>query len=109
MSHDKDDDLIIDSSGSVYADIGLTLSEDDSLKISIARAISEVIQSGNYTQEAAAKVMGLDQPKVSKLLRGRLKEFRAQRLIECLLKLGFDIELRVQKSVDKRGKVRLVA
>ena len=54
--------------------------------------------------------MGIDQPKVSKLLRGRLKEFSVERLMLFLNLLGYDIEVRVQKAAtQKRGRVRLVA
>jgi predicted XRE-type DNA-binding protein len=107
---DADESAVIDSTGDVFKDLGLEMSEEDLLKVVIARAISRVIVGGGYTQKKAAQIMGLDQPKVSKLLRGRLKEFSADRLIDCLLALGYDIEVKYKKSrASDRGKIRLVA
>lgn len=54
--------------------------------------------------------MHTDQPKVSKLLRGRLKEFSSKWLIERLLLLGYDMEIGVKKSVSReRGRINLAA
>jgi predicted XRE-type DNA-binding protein len=110
MSAEHDEKLIVDGTGDVFADLGLQISEDDMLKIVIARAISRIVLGREYTQAEAAKIMGLDQPKVSKLLRGRLKEFSAERLIDCLLQLGYDIEVKYRKAARKqRGQIKLVA
>jgi predicted XRE-type DNA-binding protein len=110
MSTEHDEAAIVDGTGDVFADLGLQMSEDDMLKIVIARAISRIVLSGRYTQNEAAGIMGLDQPKVSKLLRGRLKEFSAERLIDCLLQLGYDIEVKYKKaSRRQKGRIRLVA
>jgi predicted XRE-type DNA-binding protein len=54
----------------VFADLGSNMSDDDMLKVYIARMITRVVQDGGYNQTEAGKIMGLDQPKVSKLLRG---------------------------------------
>jgi predicted XRE-type DNA-binding protein len=108
--HDNTEDVVIESScGNVFADIGIELSESDMLKVSIAHAISDILQDGEYTQAQAAEIMGIDQPKVSKLMRGRLKEFKADRLMEYLMLLGYDLEVKYRKSKSKRGKVKLVA
>jgi phage-related protein/predicted XRE-type DNA-binding protein len=111
MSTDDDTEhVVFDSSGDVFADIGLQLSEQDMLKVSIASAISHIINTAGCTQAKAAEIMNLDQPKVSKLLRGRLKEFSSERLIECLLLLGYDLELHLHKTPRReRGRVRLMA
>lgn len=104
------DDTVIASTGNVFADLGIEMPEDDMLKVNIAHAITNVIQSGGYTQEKAAKIMGIDQPKVSKLLRGRLSEFGVEWLMLRLLLLGYDIEFRVKKTrSQKRGRIKLVA
>jgi predicted XRE-type DNA-binding protein len=108
-TNDNTENVVIDSSGDVFADLGLHLSEQDTLKVIIAHAITSVVQDGAYTQAEAATIMGIDQPKVSKLMRGRLKEFTADRLVECFLLLGYDIQLAYRKSSTKKGKVRLVA
>jgi len=112
MSTERNTDelAVVESTGNVFADLGLEMSEEDILKVVIARAISRVIQGGSYTQARAGEIMGLDQPKVSKLLRGRLKEFSADRLIECLLALGYDVEVKYKKARARdRGRIKLVA
>ncbi len=107
---DNTENMVIDSSGDVFADIGIKLSEQDALKVDIASAISNTVNTGGYTQAKAAQIMGLDQPKVSRLLRGRLKEFSAARLIGCLLALGYDLELHLHKTPRRqRGRIRLMA
>jgi predicted XRE-type DNA-binding protein len=104
------DDTVSDSSGNVFADLGLDMSEDDMLKVVVARAISNVVQNGRYTQAKAAGIMRIDQPKVSKLLRGRLDEFSVEWLMDRLLLLGYDIEFRARKSRSReRGQIRFVA
>jgi predicted XRE-type DNA-binding protein len=104
------DDAIVDGTGDVFADLGLQVTEDDMLKLVIARAISRIVVGGGYTQSEAAKIMGLDQPKVSKLLRGRLKDFSAERLIDCLLQMGYDIEVKYKKTGRRqRGRIKLIA
>lgn len=103
------EDTILESSGNVFADLGLEKSEDDMLKVCIAGMITRIIRKGHYTQTEVAKIMGIDQPKVSKLLRGRLKEFKSDRLVNCLLQLGYDLELKAKKSSTTRGRIREIA
>lgn len=106
---DSNKDVVIDSKGDVFADLGLNLSDEDLLKVKIARVISNVVQSGGYTQAQLAGIIGSDQPKVSRLLRGRLKEFSVERMMQYLMLLGYDIEVRFPKTAaDERGKVRVV-
>lgn len=103
------ENTVLESSGNVFADLGLEMSEDDMLKVHIAGIITRVVQDGGYRQSEVANIVGLDQPKVSKLLRGRLKEFKAERLVNCLLQLGYDLELKVRKSETARGRIREIA
>jgi len=111
MNSDRtSDETVIEGSGNVFADLGLQLSDDDMLKVVIARAITRIVQAGGYTQGCAAEIMHTDQPKVSKLLRGRLKDFSSKWLIERLLLLGYDMEIKVKKSVSRqRGRINLAA
>ena len=110
MSERNDDETVLEGSGNVFADLVLQMSDDDMLKVVIARAITRIVHAGRYTQKAAAEIMHTDQPKVSKLLRGRLKEFSSKWLIERLLLLGYDMEIGVKKSVSReRGRINLAA
>jgi predicted XRE-type DNA-binding protein len=102
--------MIDEGSGNVFKDLGLDLSETDLLKVHLALAINRTIQKRGLTQAAAAKKMGIDQAKVSKIVRGRLEDFSQERLIKFLLDLGRDVELRVSERYrSERGQFRIRA
>ncbi|MEA5502662.1 helix-turn-helix transcriptional regulator [Halotia wernerae UHCC 0503] len=90
------------SSGNVFADLGLANSEDRLIKAGLARKISEIIASRNLTQVQAAEVLGIDQPKISALIRGKLKDFSIERLIKFLNVLGSDVEITVKPKPENR-------
>ena len=71
---------VTDSSGNVFADLNLPSTEEDMLKVQIARAISNTIEKRGLTQSDAAAKLGTDQAKISAITRGRLKEFKIDRL-----------------------------
>ncbi len=79
------------SSGNVFADLGLPHCEVEMLKIGMAMAISKTIQKRGLTQAQAAKIVGTDQAKMSALMRGVLKGFTVERLMGFLVRLGRDI------------------
>lgn len=83
-------------SGNVFADLGLPDPEEALAKARLAQAISETIERRVLTQEEAAKIMGLDQPKVSAIVRGRLTGFTQDRLTRCVLALGNDVEITIR-------------
>lgn len=109
MTERNDDETVLEGSGNVFADLGLQMSDDDMLKVVIARAITRIVQTGGYTQKAAAEIMRTDQPKVSRLLRGRLKTFGSKWLMERLLLLGYDLEINVRKASGQRGRIKAAA
>ncbi|MGH7718542.1 MAG: helix-turn-helix domain-containing protein [Gemmatimonadaceae bacterium] len=77
----------------------------------LAHAISRVIKERGLTQRAAAVLMGIDQPKVSHVLRGRLADFSTERLIGFLTGLGCDVEIvvKVPPRSRKRGRLHVAA
>lgn len=83
------------SSGNVFADLGLANSEELLVKAELVRQISHLITARNLTQTEAAKLLGVDQPKISALLHGRLSGFSTERLFRFLNALGSDVEIRV--------------
>ena len=89
-------------SGNAFADIGVANPEEALAKSRLAQEIAALIEAAGLTQTAAAKVLGVDQPKVSNLVRGRLKDFSMSRLFEFLNKLGQDIEISVRPAARKR-------
>lgn len=80
-------------SGNVYADFGFSNPEEAKTKAELAMLITSIIKEKNLNQEQAAKLIGIDQPKVSKITRGLLSEFTIERLMRFVLCLGFDIEI----------------
>lgn len=81
------------SSGNVYADFGFSNPEEAKAKADLAMLITEIIKERDLTQQQAADLMNIDQPKVSKIIRGLLSEFSIERLLKFVLALGFDIEI----------------
>src|SRR5436189_1679333 len=68
------------SSGNVFADLGLPDAKELLVKSQLAVRIAELIERKSWNQTETARRIGLDQPKVSNLLRGRLDGFSADRL-----------------------------
>jgi predicted XRE-type DNA-binding protein len=91
-----------ESSGNVFADLGLPNAEELRAKADLAFEISRTIDERELTQAEAAEILGVDQPKVSALVRGRLSGFSMERLYRFLNALGKDVEILVQ-PVSRRG------
>jgi predicted XRE-type DNA-binding protein len=94
------------SSGNVFADLGFADAQERMLKAQLAARIAELIRRKGWTQARAAEVIGLDQPKVSHLLRGRLAGFSAERLFAVLNRLGHSVEVRISVEERAPGKTR---
>ena len=90
------------SSGNVFADLKLPHANDLLAKAELAAKIIAEIQRRRLTQNQAAALLGIDQPKVSALKQGKLSGFSIERLLRFLLLLGQDIEISV-KSRSKPG------
>ena len=72
------------SSGNVFADLGLPNPDELLVKAQLAYQIGELISARQLTQSEAAKLLGIDQPKVSALMRGKLSGFSTERLFRFL-------------------------
>ncbi len=79
---------VSENSGNVFADLGFDQPEEELTKAQLASHIRQVIKRRRLTQVAAATLMGIDQPKVSALLNGRLAKFSSERLMRLLTALG---------------------
>ena len=90
------------SSGNVFADLGLPNPEEMLVKAELASKIGEIIEIRNLTQMDAAEILGIDQPKVSGLIRGRLAGFSTERLFRFLNALGSDVEISVKPKPKSR-------
>ncbi len=94
------------SSGNVFADLGFADADERMLKAQLAVKIAELIEQKGWTQARTAEVIGLDQPKVSHLLRGRLSGFSADRLFAILNRLGHSVEVRISAKERSPNKTR---
>lgn len=100
-----------EGSGNVFADIGLPNPEERLAKADLAIRISETIRARRLTQSRAAQILKIDQPKISRLLRGQLSGFSTGRLMHFLTLLGRDVEIAVKPASRSRrqGHLRVVA
>jgi len=89
------------ASENVFADLGVAEPDIALAKAKLAAAISEVVAKRSLTQAEAAEILGVDQPKVSALLRGRLAGFSTDRLIRFLTALGQDVEIVVVRASSR--------
>ena len=86
------------SSGNVFADLGVANPELALAKAELVQRIREIIAARRLTQANAAELLGLDQPKVSALVRGRVEGYSMDRLFRFLNALGQRIEISVTAS-----------
>ena len=105
----RDDDRVTPSSGNVFADMGLADAGELLIKADLAISIGALIKQRGLTQAAAAKVLGIDQPKVSRLVRGDLYGFSIEQLIRLLGALGQKVSFTIEatkpaRKVAARGK-----
>lgn len=98
------------SKGNVFADLGLADAEETFAKAEVASRICDIIAERKLSQTAAAAVLGVDQPKVSALMRGRLDGFSSDRLFRFLNALDRDVEIVIKpkKQEAKHGSISVV-
>jgi predicted XRE-type DNA-binding protein len=94
----EESDAIEPSSGNVFADLDLKNPEELLAKAELVQRICEIIAERKLTQIRAAAVLGIDQPKVSALMRGKLDGFSLDRLFRFLNALGRDVEIVVRPA-----------
>ena len=91
------------SSGNAFKDVALPMPEETLAKAELTARIAEAITSRGMTQAAAARILCVDQPKVSALLRGRLSGFSTERLLRFLTALGRDVDIVVHEGPGSKG------
>lgn len=92
---------VIASSGNVYADTGHPNPEEAMAKAELAILISAAIKRKKLTQKQAADLIGVDQPKISAIIRGQLSGFTIDRLFRFLMALGMDIIVEAKPHISK--------
>ncbi|MDP2821305.1 MAG: helix-turn-helix transcriptional regulator [Sulfuritalea sp.] len=95
------------SSGNVFADLGLPDADKLKIKSGLVIEIRKAMRRLGLTQQEAAKRMGITQPKVSDMMRGDFSNLSERKLMDCLNRLGYDIEIKVKPASDPVGHLTL--
>lgn len=100
---------VFHGSGNVWEDLGFPNAEELLAKTELVVAIDRTVRARRLTQAAAARLMGIDQPKVSKLLHGDYRGFSTHRLMELLAGLGRDVDIVIgpSKRALYKGRIRV--
>ena len=99
----KTDNVKIErGSGNVFADLGLPDADAHLLKAELVARIEEIIRQRGLKQVEAAKLLGLSQPDVSRLLRGNFREYSMERLLRLLTALGRDVGIVIRERDSER-------
>lgn len=93
-----------ESSGNVFADLGLPDAEELDLKAELALRLAEVMKLLDLNQTQAAELTGISQPDLSRFLRGRLQDVSAERLIRALIHLSTDIDISFRHGGEPVGE-----
>ena len=93
---------IQEGSRNVYADLSYPDPDDMMVKAQLVTKIGDIIRQRGLTQDKAAELLGLTQPKISKLLKGQFRGVSERRLLRCLTSLGRDVEIVVKPAPRRR-------
>jgi len=96
---------ILESSGNIYADLGIEDAARLKIKSDLVIQIIKAMKRLGLTQDQAAKRMGISQPKVSGMIRGDFSNLSERKLMDCLARLGFNIEIRVRPVKQAVGQL----
>ena len=98
---------VLSGSGNVFADLGLPEADKLKIKTGLVIEIRKAMGSLQLTQQDAAKRMGISQPKVSDMMRGDFSNLSERKLMDCLTRLGYDIEISVRPAQTEVGHLVL--
>ncbi len=98
------------SSDNVYADLDRPDAAEMQIKARLAGKIGDIIKQRHLTQQDASEILGISQPKLSGMLRGQFRGISESKMLDCLNRLGRDVEIVVKKASRARlsGKTSVV-
>ena len=87
-------------SGNVFLDLGFSKAEAENLRLrsELMRRIDDYFRESGMTQAAAAKTLGLTQPRLNALLKGRLSQFSLDALVNIASRAGLNVRLVIKKA-----------
>ena len=97
-----------ESSGNVFADLGLPNPEQELLKARLTLQIFRIVKERGLTQAQAGEILGIKQPHVSALMRNRAGNFSVGRLMEFLNRLGQDVQITVKPTRKAQGEMSVI-
>lgn len=95
------------SSGNVYEDLATPEASEMQVKSQLAAKIGEIIKARHLTQVQAAEILGLTQPKLSQMLRGKFRGISESKMMDCLLLLGRDVQIVIKSAPRSRKEGRI--
>ena len=110
MARARSKDNVTRSSGNVFADLRLKGAGEKQTKVRLAVTINQILEKARVSQARAARLLGINQPKISALANYRLDGFSVERLMNFLNALGRDVEIVIRKSRSpKSARTRVTA
>jgi predicted XRE-type DNA-binding protein len=95
---DRDDTTVEVGSGNVFADLGFPDAEEMLVKAQLVHEIDRIVTGRRLKQAQVAKLLGIEQPDVSNLLRGRMRGYSVDRLLRFLAALDQDVEITIRPA-----------
>jgi predicted XRE-type DNA-binding protein len=92
------------SSGNVFADLCFDNPEEELLKAKLAREIRTIIKRRRLTQARTAELLGLKQPDVSAIVTGRTGKFSIDRLVRCLDRLDYKVDVVIRHKTRRPNR-----
>ena len=100
---------VTEGSGNVFADLGLPNPEQELLKAQLTLQIYTLLKGSGMTQVEISKILGVQQPQVSLLMRNRAGNFSVGRLMEFLTALRQDVEITVRPTRKEHGVLSVIS
>ena len=97
-------EIVIRSSGNVFADLDFDNPQEELAKADLVISIGKIIRARRLTQKQVAEEIGIDQPQISRLLRGHTEGYSTGRLLRILNQLGQDVEIHVRPKRNKSSQ-----
>ncbi len=98
-----------EGSGNVFADLGVPNPEQELLKAQLTLQIHTILKDSGMTQAEVARILGVQQPQVSLLMRNRAGNFSVGRLMEFLTALRQDVEITVRPTRKEHGALSVIS
>jgi predicted XRE-type DNA-binding protein len=108
MANGRNSEVVLQSSGNVFADLGLLDAGEKQTRVRLAVAINQIIEARHLSQTTAARLLDINQPKISALVNYRLEGFSVERLMHFLNALDRDVEIVIRKKPRSKRAARTV-